>query len=537
MNPTMFGSYHLRVTIGSVLALVLLATPALAADPQPPKWGASIDFEGKLGTERHLGEADLFVPLAQDDRTLFFGNARFRIDDSDSKEGNFGLGLRHMHASGWNGGVYGYFDRRETTHDNDFNQLTFGAEALGMDFDLRANSYWPIGDTTKNADALSTASLSGTSVIFRGGEERAFRGFDAEAGWRVPVFQFDSPYDFRVYGGGFHFYDPDDVAPDVTGPRLRAEFTSYEVPYLTKDTRVTLGAEWQNDDVRGSQAFGSLRLRIPLQSGAQRNRFLTAQERRMTTPVVRDIDIVAQAGAYGAPETATLAANGQTLVVVNADTNADGSLTNELTAAGANSTVILSGTINATATSTLQAGQTLTAGSATIRSPSGRIATLQTTGTITGGFAGEIITMANNSTLSGLTVTNTLTGGGGAIGVSVNNATGATIANNTITVFAQNQEAFGVNITGNTTITVSGNTVTATSATNDGIALVLSGAGVTATVAKNTLSASGGVGGAVGLQNVTINTATSTGNVIVTGACTNLGGVTGSVSFTDGSVC
>ena len=83
-------------------------------------------MEGKLGTDRDLGEVDLFLPLAQSDRTLLFSDIRARADDEGSHEGNFGLGLRHMHASGWNFGVYGYYDRRRTDLDNYFEQATLG---------------------------------------------------------------------------------------------------------------------------------------------------------------------------------------------------------------------------------------------------------------------------------------------------------------------------------------------------------------------------------------------------------------------------
>ena len=532
----MFSSHRPHVIIG--LALALLATPALAADQQPPKWGASIDFEGKLGTERHLGEADLFVPLAQDDRTLFFGNARFRIDDSDSKEGNFGLGLRHMHASGWNGGVYGYFDRRETTHDNDFNQLTFGAEALGTDFDFRANSYWPIGDTTKNADALSTATLSGTSVIFRGGEERAFRGFDAEAGWRVPVFQFDSPYDFRVYGGGFHFYDPDDVAPDVTGPRLRAEFTSYEVPNLTKGTRVTVGAEWQNDDVRGSQAFGSLRLRIPLQSENQRNRQLTAQERRMTTPIVRDIDIVAQAGAYGAAETATQTASGTTFTVINSDSTTN--LTNAVNALGANSTALLAGSFSTATTVSLANSKSLIAGDVTVRAPSGRTAVLSSPAVISSTVVGPTGTIEapGNNTISGLTINVTANAANNAYAIVMNTlGDNYNISSNTISVTQGNVggSSIGIFSDRNDNAVISGNIIT----TRGGVTSrsVATNSSTNITLSGNTFDSSGATtnNNAVVLGGTTFN-AGSTGNVLIAGNCTGTAG-SGFIGFTNGTTC
>lgn len=520
-------------------AAVLAQQPAAPA-PSPDKWGASLDLEGKLGTDRNLGEGDLMVPLAQDDRNLLFGDVRMRFDDSNSHEGNFGLGVRHMLASGWNLGAYGYFDRRSTGNDNYFNQLTFGAEALGRDWDFRANSYWPIGDTTKDADSYSTATISGTSVIFKGGEERALRGFDVEVGWRVPVFEAGGPLDLRLYAGGFTF-DNGDV-PDVTGPRLRAELVGYDLPQLSPGARVTLGAEWQYDDVRDGQAFVSARLRIPLQSEEQRSRKLTAQERRMTAPIVRDVDIVAQAGDFGAPETATQLANGTSFTVLNSSTTSGAALPGAVTALANNSTAILAGTFNTGATVDLTGNKSLMAGSISVRSPSGRTAVLSTPATISSSDAvATTIQAPGNNTISGLTIVGT-DSGGGARAILLNSTAGnINILNNTITMTETGANgAVGISTDRNDNIVISGNTVTVTGSggATTLTALGLAGTGAqTATVTGNTLSASGGTTNrAVSVTSYTIN-AGSTGNVKAAGVCNNGGGNTGSVSFTDGTTC
>ena len=147
---------------------VSCAVPAWALEPtvSRDKWQPFVDFDGRLGTKRHVGEVDLFVPLAQDDRTLVFGDLRSRLDNSDNIEGNFGLGLRRMVGDGWNLGGYGFYDRRHSEFGNDFNQVTLGVEALGTDFDVRANGYLPFGRRVKTVDSLNTATISGASVIF-----------------------------------------------------------------------------------------------------------------------------------------------------------------------------------------------------------------------------------------------------------------------------------------------------------------------------------------------------------------------------------
>ncbi|KAF0223680.1 MAG: hypothetical protein FD176_1706 [Rhodospirillaceae bacterium] len=286
--------------LAALAAFGTLAAGGAAAGED--KWGAHLDLEGKAGTKRNLGEADLFLPVAQDDRTLLFADLRTRLDDEGSREGNFGLGIRRMLESGWNLGGYGFLDRRRSTYSNYFNQMTVGAEALSLDWDFRVNGYVPVGRTSYQEDSLSTAEISGAGVIFRGGEERSLGGFDAEIGWRIPIFADDADRQVRVYAGGYRFAD--EGIPMVAGPRGRAEMVFDEVPGLWEGSRLALGAELQNDDPRGTQGFLSARLRIPLQAGAKPSR-LTPMERRMADPIVRDIDVVAQAGAFGAAETAT----------------------------------------------------------------------------------------------------------------------------------------------------------------------------------------------------------------------------------------
>ncbi len=532
------------------LAVLVMNGGAALAQSSPaslptslPKWGPRIDFEAKPGTKRSLGEADLFAPLAQTDTTLLFADLRARFDDNDSREGNFGLGLRHMLASGWNLGVYGYYDRRRSEFDHYFNQATFGIEALGRDFDFRANAYLPFGDRVQGLGSTgggaSTASLSGTTILVttpgtQMREERALAGFDAEIGWRVPLFAAEADKALRLYAGVYRF--DDSVVKAITGPRLRAEFTMYEVPGLWEGTRLTLGAEYQYDGVRGGQGFAMARLSIPLFPDRSAKK-LTAQERRMTAHVVRDVDIVTGTRSVQTPamvETATATSGGSTITVLDSGSTSGAALPGAVAAAGANSTVILSGTFNTGATTTLQAGQTLIgAGTVTVATPSGRTATLTTpTATIAGSGVVEAIDMANNSTLSGMVVN---LSPGGSRAVRVNGVSGVTIANSTIS-HANTPLANAIwIIAGSDSITIQDNTLTATS-TGLFTAHAIINAGTNVVVSGNTLSASGGTsnhtyGGDVGSSVVS---ASSTGNTSTSGSCFNNG--TGTVTI-DGIAC
>lgn len=148
-----------------------------------------------------------------------FADVRFRLDDQDSKEGNLGLGLRRMLAGGWNLGGYGYFDRRRGDTGHFFNQMTVGAEALGRDRDSRVNAYLPFGGRRKDLGSTgggaATAVLSGGTVqVMTPGtttrEERALSGFDAEVGWRVPLFDAETVRDGSSAWGQamYHLHKP-----------------------------------------------------------------------------------------------------------------------------------------------------------------------------------------------------------------------------------------------------------------------------------------------------------------------------------------
>ncbi|NIY75083.1 hypothetical protein HED22_05450 [Thalassospira sp. HF15] len=541
-------------------------TPAVAQQTDN-KWGAHIDLEGKVGTDRNLGETDLFIPLWQDDTTLAFGSIRTRMDDNNSREGNFGIGIRQMQQNGWNIGGYGYFDRRRSPYGNHFNQATFGLEALSRDIDVRVNGYVPLGKRIRQVDALNDVSISGTSVMFVGGEERSLGGFDAEVGWRAPVFAPDAGQQLRLYLGGYRFADGD--VPQVQGPRGRLDLTFDEVPRLWAGSRLSLGAEIQHDSPRGTQAFASIRLRIPLYGGDKKSR-LSVQERRMTAPIIRDIDVVTQAGAFGTPETATTL-DGDDIKLLDSSSTSD--LVNAITNAGSDATVMLSGSFNTTNEVTVQSGQTIVGGGTmTVKSPSGRTATLSLpSATVTGSFSGAtgnaVFQMADNSTLKNVTIdltstngtsqaidianvsnvtisNNTITSrsataGFAARGIISNTVSNVTIENNTVKVTGDNHDASGIFINGaSTSNTIDNNKITVSSGSNFAFGISL-GANAETVISNNTFSSTGG-----GLSNASISMndstilAGSTGNVRTNNeACRTTGTNTGSASFTDASTC
>jgi hypothetical protein len=418
---------------------------------------------------------------------------------------------------------------------------------LGRDFDFRANAYFPFGERVKDLGSTpggaTFAASSDPPFRSRRSAPRsarsALRGFDAEVGWRVPIWAAGDAKALRLYAGMFHF--DDSVVQAVTGPRLRAELTMYEVPHLWDGARLTLGVEFQHDYVRGSQGFGLVRLSVPLQP-ARHERKLNWQERRMVDRVVRDVDIVTQTKTTQAPsivEAATQTTGGETITVINSDTTSGAALSGALATAGANSLVVLAGTFATNAATTLQNGQTVMGtGSLAVQTASGRTATLTTPGatinfTNTLGPYAYGLEMANNSTLTGMTIH--ASGTNSTVGAVVIKSS-VTIANNTLSASAPSGLGQVLALV-NSTATVTGNDLSGIAPAGDYATAILTNGG-TYTVAGNTFNASGvDISRSLSLQGTTTFNAGSTGNTLASGNCFASGAFTGSIGLAGGATC
>lgn len=499
---------------------------------------------GQGGNPAQSGGDGHLRPLAQDGRTLYFANLRGRFDDNSSREANIGLGVRSMQENGWNLGAYGYLDRRRSDHGNYFNQTTLGAEALGRDWEFRANAYQPLGDKARSLGTTgggSSASIVGTTVqISTAGtttwEERALQGYDLEAGWRAPIFDSEGGRQLRFYLGSYRFSD---AGVTVQGPRARVELAIDEVPALGRGAGLFLSAETQHDDQRGGQSFIALRLRIPLGAVAERRSSLSLQERRMTAPVVRDVDIVTQRRAAASTptvvEAATATAGGQSFTVVNGASTSGAGLQTALNNAGNNSMVVVTGTFSTTSVLNLSQGQSLIGGGPlVVRGASGQTATLQLAGATINSVSGNAVRMADSSTLAGLTINADLTNASaidaqGLLG-------GVTIRNNTITAY-RSTGVIGVDLRNTNNAVVTGNTVTAAAPAAVAIAVQADSA-ANLTFSGNTLSANTATAFhyVIAINPWTSFASGSTGNVAMNGTChTSIGPSpgSGSVGFTN----
>lgn len=411
------------------------------------KWLPWFEFGGAYGTDNaSRGEVTLFAPLAQNESSLTFIEARGKFFEQDTQEINFAFGHRVMHSSGWNFGAWAGVDGRSTEVDNKFWQFSGGFEALSDRFDLRVNGYMPVTDP-KSAPSLATVALTGNGIFITGAQEVPLHGVDGEIGVKIFDWQNEASgegglledirTELRIFAGGFYF-NADEAVEEIAGFRTRVEFRVDNVIAPLPGSRLTFETEFSHDDVRNSKWEIGARLRIPVgKPSTSRVAYagLTPQERRMTEALERDTDIIAgRSGTEGAIDNATNVALNQ--VVFGND---EASIA-AATAQGANTLIIVEGTgapIDVT-TIALQTDQTIQGGGSTIQlrgASTGAIVDFTAPGqrpTLTnmGGGAGPLITLASNNHIAGfdLDIAQALGGGEGAY-VGIYGAGGLTNTN------------------------------------------------------------------------------------------------------------
>ena len=376
-----------KLWIGSLFGLAALApVSAVAQDLASPKWTPWVEFGGVYGSnDTSRGEAVLWVPLAQGQTSVLFGEARGKLFENDMREGNFALGYRQMQASGWNIGVWGGYDIRRSEFGNTFRQLAGGIEALSDRWDFRANAYLPLNDSE---NVFTATALASNSVVELSGnqigmvttvtsttttmEELALWGFDAEIGAKIfstPLDLSGPHHELRLYAGAYHF-DHSDLPSSVTGPRVRAEWRMDDVIDQWAGSRLTLEAEYSHDQLRDDRVEVGARLRLPFGDNGTRvaSRSLTAQERRMADGLERDTDIVTDTNTTSSSTTSTAteavedAVTGTALdqVVTIDNTSNIGTVS---ASAGANTLIIADGTAGAfTGQQNIQSNQTVLGG-------------------------------------------------------------------------------------------------------------------------------------------------------------------------------
>lgn len=327
-------------------------------------WNPYLEFTGRAGGLSEVGQGNLFLPLFQDGKSLIFADLRGQWTDIASAEGNWGIAMRRIVNDDYVLGAYGFYDLRHSPNGENYHQATLGAELLTREWGFRFNTY--LAEDGVRTGINTNARLSGDSIIVSNGSEAAYSGFDLETEALLFGGQGLGGSDLEVWAAAAYYHFEQDAAgfEDIDGPRLRVEARLFDLPMLGNGSRVVVGGQYQHDDVRGGLGAATASVRIPIGRRAKQSRRLQGLERRMITPVVRDIDVVT--GGQTTEEQGRVA-NAEkaprSIVVVNSETE---DISGAIRGAGKNSLIIVDGEVFQSRPIELKKGQTIAGGGSVI---------------------------------------------------------------------------------------------------------------------------------------------------------------------------
>jgi len=287
---------------------------------------------GRASGDDNDAFVDVLAPVWGNDEGFLFLNPRGSFSDNSENEVNVGLGARKLILDE-NAIVGGnvFYDNRESSHGNRYNQLGLGLELLTTWVDGRINWYIPEDDenviASRDETSVSQSSSSSTTLgdpYFDDHElkqdgvttistvttrtthhfdqfENAMEGVDFEIGVKLPFV--DRIAETRVFGG-YYFYNSN-YRGNLDGCKARLEVRA--LPGMILD------AEWFEDkELHGSDYYFGARMRLPFEIGnifRGKNPFQGAREylrrqplqplkTRMTDMVMRDIDVILEESEF-----------------------------------------------------------------------------------------------------------------------------------------------------------------------------------------------------------------------------------------------
>ncbi len=436
----LLSDQSIKIVFAATLFMLLLGV--VSAQDQD-KWTSYIEFTAKPGSDRSIAKGDLFVPILQDEDSLLFSNLKVNFDDHSYKEGNAGIGARRLFDE-WIVGGWVFYDWKESTTGNTFDQMTFGGEFLSNEWDIRANAYIA-ENKVKDSDRASVVELNGNQIQARLGEERALSGVDFELGKKLPFFE-----DSRFFVGGYH-YDESGYEK-VSGPKLRLEMRFNDLPLfsdLSQGSRLTLGVEYTEDSVRGSESFGLMQLKVPFGGGSKnKKRKLSSLEKRMMETIKRDDDIITNERPGDTLMPLLNPKTGQVINIVETINASTINVATSVAAAGQNSLIIADGSdgdINVGATTiNTSPGQIIVGGGQSItlqaQKPNGDLVDMSYTpsgqrGSISRTGSGELIYVNNDDdvTIAGIDLD-------GGRPIRINNSQNIDVLNTSVLSSAANRQ-------------------------------------------------------------------------------------------------
>lgn len=228
--------------------LFLLATaPAMGQEPWITRLSVRHTVGDGVGYSNGFTSLDWFLPLLPDgDDSIWFADLRVLVSTDREFSSNVGTGYRwYLPEQNRIIGLNAFWDTRQLD-DFTFNQAGIGFESLGECIDLEINGYTPaVNDTNQRNLAFVGNNLLIHTV-------NALSGVDFLLGYNIPAFQEFHP---RVLGGGYYF--DSNKTPDAAGWRAKLE-TAFR-DWLAVSVVV------QDDDLFGTSLLVSAEFRRPIE--------------------------------------------------------------------------------------------------------------------------------------------------------------------------------------------------------------------------------------------------------------------------------
>lgn len=462
--------------LASTCGLAAIAALGSAASAQEAVERATYQPFGEIvaraGSDETGVSLEGWLPVVQGSDALLFIDGRIGVTDHTDAFSNLGIGARAIVGDSVVVGGYGYFDYSRDEAKRDFYGATFGAEVMTPRFELRANYYLPTTDDKylgTTVDPTGALLIEGNELLERRNtmsfDLAAMKGVDAEVGVKLFATD-DGTQDFRIYGGGYHYWDRH--IEDIDGGYGEVEYRLNGL--LGEGSSLALSGRVSDDNWRGTEVSGQLRLRIAFgkpRGGAAK---LTGIESRMTERVRRRGPIMVQTRLtpgtrdFGVLNNLTGEEFGQFFFVDGTSTAGAGdpgkttTLADALARAGAGDTIVAEGGNGNIATTgiTLADGVSLVGGGATVlqvRTENGGVRPFTlgaTAGTIANSDgATNTLTLGNGNIVAGVNLI------GGANGIVGNGISGATIQDVTISGVGQR----GIALTDAGLVSIGGGTV------------------------------------------------------------------------------
>lgn len=417
------------------------APPLQRIDNGATNWRARVGhlaFE-TFGRDSSITHVEL-MPMIPLDNAALFTDWRLFVDNHGEIGANLGLGYRQwieeidhvVGASVWYDG--------DNTSTEYFNQVGVSLEMMGDTWDVFTNVYIPVGNDTKDFSVRNTNSrfdAGGTSILFDEVRDRgeSMPGVDFEFGFLIPT-DFAHEHEVRAYAGWYFFSG--DETDDINGAKVRLQGDINQV--MTAQVELTDDDEFGTNVIFGGSIVlpGSLSSERP--SARRRERHLGRFSQRNYNVIVSR-EIRTQTGITAVnPSTAA----GYSVAQITADGDLPSTSDILLVQAGTSLTSAI----------TLADGQFLLGektGQQVVADGFGLIDVPDFsagTGTpIIDSVAGNAITLASNSRVAGLSVTNAT--GHGITGSGISNFTLSDV-----TVFGSGMDnLFLENVAGPSTLT------------------------------------------------------------------------------------